>query len=144
MSKQVRYRAAGGIVVHDGEMLLLDRPGRREVRLPKGHIEEGESAQIAALRETSEEAGYADLVIVEALAGQVVEFDLEGEHIVRQEEYFLMDLRTDRQVSRSTKDAEQFFPYWVPLETAVDQLTYPAEKQIAQAAIQRYHQLYSR
>ena len=39
-----RYLAAGGVVIHDGRMLVLDRPSRGEVRLPKGHIEGGEDA----------------------------------------------------------------------------------------------------
>ena len=56
-----RYRSAGGVVIQQNVVeglaperayvLLLDRPGRDEIRLPKGHIDPGESAETAALPE---------------------------------------------------------------------------------------------
>ena len=46
------YVAAGGVIIHDGQMLLLDRPHRGEIRLPKGHVDPGESHDETALRET--------------------------------------------------------------------------------------------
>jgi 8-oxo-dGTP pyrophosphatase MutT (NUDIX family) len=63
-----RVRQAGGIVVREdpgGLSVLLVR-AKRDPRLwifPKGHIERGETAEDAALRETREEAGIVgDLV----------------------------------------------------------------------------------
>ena len=41
-----RYNAAGGVVIHEGRMLLLDRSTRNEMRLPKGHVEAGESLSL--------------------------------------------------------------------------------------------------
>jgi len=52
--RAVRYTAAGGVVVDAERVLVLRRPSRDEVRLPKGHIEKGESAQETALREVME------------------------------------------------------------------------------------------
>ncbi|MCK5342630.1 MAG: NUDIX domain-containing protein, partial [Candidatus Heimdallarchaeota archaeon] len=46
-----KYLAAGGIVKNNNKILVLVRPKHNEIRLPKGHIDEGESAQEAALRE---------------------------------------------------------------------------------------------
>jgi len=74
--RHVTYVAAGGVVIHEGQVLLLDRPGRGEVRLPKGHVEPGEEPAEAALREVREEAGYADLAILADLghsAGRVLQ-----------------------------------------------------------------------
>ena len=51
-----RYETGGGVVVHEGKVLLLDRPKRGEVRLPKGHIDPGETPEMTALRETTEES----------------------------------------------------------------------------------------
>ena len=45
------YASAGGLVVEAGRVLVLERPGRRELRLPKGHIEPGETPRQAALRD---------------------------------------------------------------------------------------------
>jgi len=132
------YRAAGGVVIRDGQILLLDRPSRGEVRLPKGHIEDGEDPQTAALREVTEESGYADLVVTAPLGSQTVEFDYAGNHVVREEHYFLMALRSDAQVRRSKKDAAQFFPIWKPIEEAVALLTYAAEREVAQGAARIY------
>ena len=55
------YAAGGGVVVHDGRVLVLRRYSRDEIRLPKGHVDPGETVQEAALREVREESGYAGL-----------------------------------------------------------------------------------
>lgn len=128
------YRAAGGVVIHQGWMLLLDRPSRGEVRLPKGHIEDGEDPQTAALREVTEESGYADLSVIAPLGSQTVEFDYDGGHVVREEHYFLMALASDAQARRSKKDAAQFSPVWQPVEEAIALLTFAAERAVAQRA----------
>ena len=136
-----RYYAAGGVVIHKGFMLLLDRPGREEIRLPKGHIEEGESAEQTALRETAEESGYGDLVILADLGNRTVIFDHREMHYVRDEHYFLMDLGSGQLVKRSNSDAGQFNPMWVELVAAADQLTFPAEQEVARLAIDRHASL---
>jgi 8-oxo-dGTP pyrophosphatase MutT (NUDIX family) len=141
-SKQ--YRAAGGVVLQQGGVsgldreriyvLLLDRPSRNEVRLPKGHVDEGESAQEAALRETVEESGYADLELLSDLGDQIVEYDYKGTHYIRTERYFLFRLRSLAQLPRSETDAKQFNVRWTPLDEATDQLTYTAEQQWVERA----------
>lgn len=136
-----RYQAAGGVVVHEGRILLLDRPGRGETRLPKGHIEAEETAAAAALREVAEESGYYDLEILADLGNQVVEFDYAGAHYVRDEHYFLLALQSDIQVQRSKKDASQFHIIWVPMEQAEQLLTYAAEQVVATKAVQAYARL---
>jgi 8-oxo-dGTP pyrophosphatase MutT (NUDIX family) len=132
-SKQ--YAAAGGVVIDAGRMLVLDRPQRREVRLPKGHIDPGETAAQAALRETTEESGYADLEILEDLGSQVVKFNFQGSDFIRTEHYFLMRLASPRVISRNPKDEAQFIPTWLPLTEAVQRLTFEAEQQFARRAI---------
>jgi len=121
--------------VHRDNVLVLDRPSRNEVRLPKGHIEDGESADVAALRETAEEAGYDDLEIVEDLGAQVVEFDYKGHHYIRNEHYFLMQLRSDRQCKRGPKDAAQFSVRWAPIASVLEELTFPAEQDAVRRAL---------
>lgn len=133
--KTVSYLAAGGVVIDQDRLLLLDRPDRNEVRLPKGHVEPNESVQSAALRETTEESGYADLEIADDLGSQVVEFDLAAAHIIRTEHYFLLRLRSNRQVSRDKKDEAQFIVRWAPLHEAVQHLTFAAEQAVARRAI---------
>ncbi len=136
--RQVHYHAAGGIVFHDGKALLLDRPSRDEVRLPKGHIEEGESPQAAALREVQEETGYINLQVVADLGTQQVQFvdELRQRRIARDERYFLMHLRDDQKIKRDTHEL-QFIPIWVPAEEAVERLTFEAEREFMRRALRR-------
>ena len=57
--------AAGGIVVKDGKFVSILRHGIPD--LPKGHIEKGETPEVAALREVEEETGIGNLQIVNDL-----------------------------------------------------------------------------
>ena len=57
--------AAGGIVVVDGKFVSIVRHGIPD--LPKGHIEQGETPEAAALREVEEETGIGNLQIVKEL-----------------------------------------------------------------------------
>ena len=50
-------RAAGGIVVRDGRVLLVHRPRYDDWTFPKGKLEPGETWDDAALREVEEETG---------------------------------------------------------------------------------------
>jgi 8-oxo-dGTP diphosphatase len=50
-------RAAGGVVVRDGRVLLVHRPKYDDWSLPKGKLDDGEAWEAAALREVLEETG---------------------------------------------------------------------------------------
>ena len=128
------YAAAGGVVVADSakHVLVLRRAERlgpsdcAEIRLPKGHIESDESPQQAALREVGEEAGLAPLGMLRDLGDQVVEFDWQGQHIIRHERYFLL---TTLPRTESGEPEEQFERRWLPWDDALDQLTFEAERE---------------
>jgi len=126
----VFYAAAGGVVADTtGEkVLLLIRPSRDEVRLPKGHIEPGESPKEAAMREVSEESGYKSLKILVDLGEQLVAFPLGKRAVRRTEHYYLMQINSTEQTERPEQDA-QFFPIWVTWEEALQHLTYAAERE---------------
>lgn len=132
----VTYQSAGGVVVdRTGDLvLLLIRPSRDEVRLPKGHIEPGESLEETALRETQEEAGYGDLQIVADLGQQLVTFFLDGQIVRRNEHYFLMQARSMDRIERPASDEKQFFTVWVPWPELQAHLTFEAEREWARRA----------
>ena len=50
-------RAAGGIIIRDGEILIVHRPKYDDWSLPKGKCKPGESDEACALREIEEETG---------------------------------------------------------------------------------------
>ena len=126
----ISYTASGGIVTNaEGtHVLLLIRPERDEVRLPKGHVEPEEALAEAALREVTEETGYDDLEIVADLGEQLVAFPLDGKVVRRTEHYFLMRARTLHQTERPQSDDQQFFTIWVPWDEAPTHLTFEAEQ----------------
>jgi 8-oxo-dGTP pyrophosphatase MutT (NUDIX family) len=90
-----RIQQAGAIVVRlDGpEPLFLLVKARRDPRVwifPKGHVEDGETAEQTALRETQEEAGVIGRILAPLGA---LEFESGGRplHV----EYFLVELLGD-------------------------------------------------
>lgn len=63
----VREPTAGGIIFRHGKKgveILLIQDAKDRWTIPKGHIEEGETAQQAARREIGEEAGLTDIDII--------------------------------------------------------------------------------
>jgi 8-oxo-dGTP pyrophosphatase MutT (NUDIX family) len=134
------YEAAGGVVVRGNEVLLLWRPGLNEIRLPKGHVEPGETRLEAALREVREEGGVAHPRPVADLGQQRVEFDHAGVHCIRDEFYYLMDLEDAEPFPRDAKDAAEFYPFWASLAQAEAFLTFPSEREFlrrARAALEK-------
>ncbi len=139
----VHYTAAGGVVI-DGKgerVLLLVRPARDEVRLPKGHVDNDETAAETAVREVIEEAGYDDLAIVADLGEQLVVFSLDDRPVRREEHYFLMRALSHRQVMRPFEDEQQFVPIWATWEEARDSLTFAAEQEWLRRAQQALPQV---
>ena len=126
--RAIRYQAAGGVVVDGDRVLVLLRPGRDEVRLPKGHVEKGEQARDTARREVTEESGYADIEIQDDLGTQTVEFEYQDAHVIRDERYFLMRLRSPRQIVRDAHEL-QFTPTWVNWDDALSRLTFEPERE---------------
>lgn len=123
-----RYVAAGGVIVHDERILVLRWPSRDEVRLPKGHLEPGETPRGAALREAAEESGYLDLEIVADLGSQRVAFEDDDRRVIRTERYFLMRLNGTPERPRGTGE-RAFDPVWVTWDEALDALTFEAERE---------------
>ena len=140
------YASAGGVVMDaSGEkVLVLIRPGRAgpdgrpEVRLPKGHVEAGESREEAALREVQEETGLTSLRIIADLGRQTVEFDWQGAHYIRDESCFLM-IVDDPSASGSCRPEKQFIGHWLPWQEALERLTFPAEQEWVRRARAVHH-----
>jgi 8-oxo-dGTP pyrophosphatase MutT (NUDIX family) len=142
--KTKHHETAGGVVVDQaGRMLVLvrdiEREGRmvHEVRLPKGHIDPGETAEQAALREVEEESGYGALEIIADLGTCHSSFEFRGKRNERDERYFLMQL-TDphRGTPQPTGPEEALFrPEWLDPAQAAAQLTYESEREFARRAL---------
>ncbi len=136
-----RYNAAGGLVVSGGKVLLLHHSSKRrsEVRLPKGHVEPGETVEQCSVREVQEETGLRHPRIVTLLGTIENRFAYKRRRTTRLETWFLMELETDDpSQAASDKPEPQFAPRWCLLEDAESLLTYEPERlalRWAQAAL---------
>jgi len=138
------YRVAGGVVLDAADRTLLieywvwrGTTPRFEVRLPKGHVEPGETDAEAALREVCEETGYCGLTIVADLGELLNEFDLEEEHVRRTERYFLMRLTDSArgQPQSDNPDEARFQIHWAAdLAEAAALLTFESERHFVRCA----------
>ncbi|MBI3362983.1 MAG: NUDIX domain-containing protein [Chloroflexi bacterium] len=141
----VHYHAAGGIVFDGDRVLLLRKPALGEIVLPKGHIEDGETPERAALRETMEETGYRNLRVVADLGTQQAQYVRDGKQYVRDETYFLMAL-ADHQRSESGDhdDAEHdratFKRLWIPVDEAAAMMTFEPARSFVKRAVEIYHE----
>lgn len=138
MNRPIKYHAAGGVLTrdHGAWILLLERPGRRELRLPKGHIEDGETREQAAIREVQEETGYADVSIISDLGSYTHTFYdfLKDREVTRTESYFLMRLESERDYDGPRAAHENFSRRWTKREEAERALSYESEKEFVRRA----------
>jgi 8-oxo-dGTP pyrophosphatase MutT (NUDIX family) len=132
-AKRVDEVSAGGLVVDSSGtkgLLIARRDLKDQTRLiwslPKGHIEEGETPEIAAIREVAEETGITS-EISRSLGVIDFWFMASGKRIHKTVHHFLF-----KEVSGSLTPqvSEVDDVAWVPLEEVVERLAYPDEKKL--------------
>jgi 8-oxo-dGTP pyrophosphatase MutT (NUDIX family) len=133
------YAAAGGIVVREGQTLLLFKHRQNEYVLPKGHVEDGETLDQAAVRETREETGYAHVQVLTNLGTLRARYVYNERLTIRDETYFLMRLidearMTPNDYDDAQHDLETFHQVWVPIVDASRRLTFEPAKTFATRA----------
>ncbi|KAF0125104.1 MAG: ADP-ribose pyrophosphatase [Elusimicrobia bacterium] len=85
--------SAGGVVIKDGRLLLIkmrNLSGEEVWTFPKGHLEEGETPELAALREVKEEAGL-DCLILRPLHVARYSFLRRSVPVDKRVDWFLME-----------------------------------------------------
>jgi 8-oxo-dGTP diphosphatase len=122
-----RVEAAGGVVVRDGQVLLVHRPRYDDWTLPKGKLDPGESFEDAALREVHEETGLRCSLGRELPSTR---YEVGGRpKLVR---YWLMTPRGDSPFAPNDETDEI---RWVEPAEALGLLTHDRDRDVVTAAI---------
>jgi 8-oxo-dGTP pyrophosphatase MutT (NUDIX family) len=133
--RTVAETSAGGLVVdtETGRAAVigrLDRRGRLLWSLPKGHVEDGETVEQAAVREVAEETGI-DSAVVAALGSIDYWFVADDRRVHKTVHHFLL-----RAVGGELSDAdvEVTEVAWVALADLPARLAYADERRLVQRA----------
>ena len=125
--------SAGGLIVDRGGPVpqgaligRLDRRGRLLWSLPKGHLEAGETAEDAAIREVEEETGIRGRVLSKL---GVIDFWFVagGARIHKTVHHFLLEAESGE---LSDADVEVDEVAWVPLDELPERLAYDTERKL--------------
>ena len=134
-AKRVDEVSAGGLVVDStGKLGLLigrrdqkDSSGKRILwSLPKGHIEEGETPEQAAIREVAEETGIQS-EISKSLGVIDFWFMAGGKRIHKTVHHYLF---RESGGLLAAQESEVDEVAWFPLEEIIEKLAYPDEKKL--------------
>ena len=130
--------SAGGAVVRGREVIVIvpvkrDANRRRVLGLPKGHLDEGETPEAAAIREVTEETGVT-AELVDKLGDVEYSYERRGRRRAKRVAFYLFEYRSG---SVDDHDHEIEDARWMPLEEAAEALTYPGEREIVRRALSR-------
>ncbi|WP_231992023.1 NUDIX hydrolase [Mycobacterium sp. ACS4331] len=138
--RTVHETSAGGLVIDgiDGPreeqtaalIGRIDRRGRMLWSLPKGHIEQGETAEQTAIREVAEETGIQGTVLA-ALGSIDYWFVTEGRRVHKTVHHYLLRFSGGE---LSDEDVEVAEVAWVPLQELPSRLAYADERRLAEVA----------
>jgi 8-oxo-dGTP pyrophosphatase MutT (NUDIX family) len=132
--------SAGGLVVDQAAGLpraaviaRLNRAGRVEWCLPKGHLESGETPEEAAVREIEEETGIRGRVL-ESLGTIDYWFSAEGRRVHKLVHHYLLEATGGALSVEGDPDQEAIDVAWVPLDELGTLLAFPNERKLAREA----------
>jgi 8-oxo-dGTP pyrophosphatase MutT (NUDIX family) len=136
--RAVEERSAGGVVVKDGEVLVVvptrrAADGSRVLALPKGHLDGNETDEQAAAREVREEGGV-DVELLDSLGEVRYHYRRDGRLVSKRVRFFLFRFRSG---STTDHDHEIEDARWLPFEQAIRELTYPGEREMVQSALSK-------
>ena len=127
-----RERSYGGVVVRDGDVLVITPAGRPDVRtLPKGGANAGESEEATATREVREETGV-EARVVERLGDVEYWYRRRGVRVFKTVAFYLCEYLSG---DTADHDHEVDDVRWMPLREARHRLSYPGERRMIEQAL---------
>jgi ADP-ribose pyrophosphatase YjhB (NUDIX family) len=134
-AKRVDEVSAGGLVVDTtGKLgLLIGRRDQKDATgtrilwsLPKGHIEEGETPEQAALREVQEETGIQS--VIEKSLGVIDFWFMAGGKRIHKTVHHYLFRESGGLLAAQESEVDEVA--WFPLAEIVERLAYPDEKKL--------------
>ena len=124
-----KEHSAGGLVARNGKILLVQVCNLKQETvwcLPKGHLEKGETAEQAAVREVTEETGWRCKSL-----GPILQvgyfFKRQGRLVSKKVDWFAME--PEKKVGKPDP-VEILKTRWVAADKAGAFLQYPSDKQV--------------
>jgi 8-oxo-dGTP pyrophosphatase MutT (NUDIX family) len=134
---QAREFSAGGVVVRDGQVVVIvptrrAADGSRVLALPKGHVDPGEQPLQAAAREVREETGIVVGEPLCELGESRYWYRRGGRTIGKSVTFFLFEHRGG---DTADHDDEVEEVRWIALEEALTDLSHQAERDMIELAL---------
>jgi 8-oxo-dGTP pyrophosphatase MutT (NUDIX family) len=139
-----RESSAGGVVLLTDRMdlgrnsdpwvprFLLIRDTYGKWGFPKGHVERGERAETAALREVMEETGLRAITLIGAISTIEWYFRFKGALIHKSCQYFLMETPVETTKPQASEGISEC--RWATLEEARGLISYENAREVLQQA----------
>lgn len=127
--------SAGGVVyrlVNGSPVYLLIRDSYRNWGFPKGHVEDGERPEGAALREVSEETGLADLAVRGLIETIDWHFRFRGKLIHKVCHFYLMETAESTTSPQRTEGITAC--RWLPFGDAEEMISYANARDVLRKA----------
>jgi ADP-ribose pyrophosphatase YjhB (NUDIX family) len=123
--------SAGGVVIGPGNKIAVVNQNNDSWSLPKGHIEENEDPEDAAVREIFEESGIQDVKVIDKLGEYerpTIGLGGVGEQLDNVK-HITVFLCITNQTELSPIDPHNPEAIWLPIQEVADKLTHPKDKE---------------
>lgn len=131
----MRENSAGGVVVKDGQVLVLKKYFGDWV-LPKGKIEKEETTSITAVREVREETGAEAEVVKRIGFARYVYTNQSSERVNKRVDYYLMKYKGGE--LKPQKEEGFVSAEFIDSDKAISLLKHESEKKMVENAIKLY------
>jgi 8-oxo-dGTP diphosphatase len=135
-SNTIYHRTAGAFLLDKSNRILLSKrefcDGTTAWVNAKGHINDGESDEAAAIREVAEETGYTDIQIVCPLGEEEIRYKERGSDHIKSIKWFYARLKSEARVKQSLSKSEigSFKDQkWFSLDEALDILSFNHDRE---------------